>query len=190
MMETYLFLDEVLHYNCGRGHEGRITKASKLTEVKHEILLLRVAVMARLICIPFGTGWREGKHEILLSDLTEVKHEILLSRTAVMAGLIYIYLSKLGNEVSRVHVTSWLLSQYLTSLVYLATCDLTCVYGHSWPHLCIWPLATSLVYMAIQLSSYTDLFVSPDDPLNWIPQPVFMWRDRLSCVLSIGRKCT
>ena len=91
-METYLFLDEVLHYNCGRGHEGRITKASELTEVKHEILLLRVAVMA---------------------------------------GLIYIYLSKLGNEVSRVHVTSWLLSQYLTSLVYLATCDLTCVYGHS-----------------------------------------------------------
>ena len=173
MMETYLFLDEVLHYNCGRGHEGRIMKASELTEVKHEILLLRVAVTARLICIPFGTGWWEGKHEILLSDLTEVKHKILLSRTAVMAGLIYIYFSKLGNEVSRVHVTSWLLSQYwphwciwplVTSLVYMATRDLTCVYGHSPPHLCIWPF--SLVLIPIYLSLKMTLLTEFHNPLS------------------------
>ena len=54
----------------------------------------------------------------------------------------------------------------VTSLGYImATCDLTWVYGHSRLHLGIlWPVVTSLVYMATRLSSYTDLFVTPDDP--------------------------
>ena len=51
-----------------------------------------------------------------------------------MAGLtnIYICLSKFGDKVNSVHMTSRLLSQYLTSLGYMATRNLTCTYMATW----------------------------------------------------------
>ena len=80
----------------------------------------------------------------MLSDLTEVKHEILLSLERLSWPDLPTNLSKLDDEVSRVLITSRLLSQQLTSLVFIAT----------------------------GLSSYTDLFVTPDSLSNQIHNPL------------------